>query len=112
MGFFSSIRYLRIIHGCSSVNLQQVSRNCAVLIRDLLQYNVEQRLGCGVRGALDIIEHSWFDQMNFWSLYQQRYLAPFLPIRQSFFLPDEEHLNETILKFTANNQYEKEYHAF
>jgi len=92
------------------LKLKHVTKNCALLIRDLLQYNVEQRLGCGIRGALDIIEHPWFDQINFWSLYQQKYLAPFLPIRKCII--NDEDQNETILKFTAKNQYENEFYGF
>ncbi len=87
-----------------------MTKNCALLIRDLLQYNVEQRLGCGIRGALDIIEHPWFDQINFWSLYQQKYLAPFLPIRK-YIIPNEDQ-TEPLLKFTAKNQYENEFLGF
>jgi hypothetical protein len=92
------------------MNLKHVSKNCALLISDLLQYNIEQRLGCGNRGALDLIEHPWFDQMNFWNLYQQTYLAPFIPIRK-YFLPDK-YFNEPILKFTATNQYEYDFNEF
>ncbi len=87
-----------------------MTKNCALLIRDLLQYNVEQRLGCGIRGALDIIEHPWFDQINFWSLYQQKYLAPFLPIRK-YIIPNEDQ-TEPLLKFTAKTQYENEFLGF
>ncbi|CAF2701050.1 unnamed protein product [Rotaria sp. Silwood2] len=102
--------YLRIINGCASMNLKHVTRNCASIIHGLLQYNIEQRLGCGVRGALDIIEHSWFDQINFWTLYQQKYIAPFIPIRK--YIITDQHQNETILKFTAKNQYENEFNEF
>jgi hypothetical protein len=87
-----------------------VSRNCALLIHDLLQYNIEQRLGCGNRGALDLIEHPWFDQINFWNLYQQIYLAPFIPIRKNF-LPGK-YFTEPIFKFTASNQYEHKFDDF
>ncbi len=110
LNFLYNNRYLRIINGCSSLKLKHVTKNCALLIRDLLQYNVEQRLGCGIRGALDIIEHPWFDQINFWSLYQQKYIAPFLPIHKCII--NDEDQNETILKFTAKNQYENEFYGF
>jgi hypothetical protein len=92
------------------MNLKHVTRNCASLIRSLLQYNVEQRLGCGKRGALDLIEHPWFDQINFWTLYQQKYIAPFVPIRKSII--NDEYQNGTILKFTAKNQYTNEFIEF
>jgi hypothetical protein len=92
------------------MNLKHVTNNCSLLIHGLLQYNVEQRLGCSNRGALDVIEHPWFDQINFWSLYQQKYIAPFIPIRK-FFLTDK-YRNETILKFTAKNQYENDFSEF
>ena len=92
------------------MNLQHLSKNCAILINDLLQHNVEQRLGCSTRGALDLFEHPWFAQMNFWSLYQQKYLAPFIPIRKSIL--SNQHRNDTILTFTANNQYENDFIDF
>ena len=92
------------------MNLKHVTRNCALLIHDLLQHNVEQRLGCGTRGALDIIEHPWFDQINFWTLYQQKYIAPFLPIRQC--IMTDSYQKETILQFTAKNLYENEFNEF
>jgi hypothetical protein len=92
------------------MNLKHMTVNCALLIRHLLQYNIQQRLGCGIRGALDIIEHPWFDHIDFWSLYQQKYIAPFLPIRQSILT--DKYQNETILKFTAKNPYENEFIEF
>jgi hypothetical protein len=67
-------------------------------------------LGCGKRGALDLIEHPWFDQINFWTLYQQKYIAPFVPIRKSII--NDEYQNGTILKFTAKNQYTNEFIEF
>jgi len=67
-------------------------------------------LGCGIRGALDIIEHPWFNKINFWMLYQQKYIAPFIPIRK--YIIDNEYQNKTILKFTAKNQYENEFIGF
>ena len=86
--------------------MANVSRDCALLIRDLLQYNIDERLGCGVRGALDLLEHSWFNQLNFWKLYQQIYHAPYLPICQSFVI------NETLLTFTASKGDGREFHEF
>lgn len=100
------LRYRRILHGCSSINLVNVSQHCALLIRDLLRYNIDERLGCGIRGALDLLEHPWFNQIHFSQLYQQIYHAPYLPIRQSF------HVDETRLTFTASKQYEREFHDF
>ncbi|CAF4561167.1 unnamed protein product [Rotaria sp. Silwood1] len=102
--------YLRIINGCALMNLKHVTKNCALIIRGLLQYNIEQRLGCGIRGALDIIEHAWFDQINFWTLYQQKYIAPFIPIRK--YIITDQYENETILRYTAKNQYENEFNEF
>ncbi|CAF3748898.1 unnamed protein product [Rotaria sordida] len=102
--------YLRIINGCASMNLKHVTRNCVSIIRNLLQYNIEKRLGCGIRGTLDIIEHPWFNQINFWILYQQKYIAPFIPIRK--YIIKDQYENETILKFTAKNQYENEFNEF
>ncbi|UJR21956.1 hypothetical protein I4U23_025024 [Adineta vaga] len=102
--------YLRIINGCSLMNLKHVTQHCALLIRSLLEHNVQQRLGCGQRGILDLLEHPWFDQINFWTLYQQNYLAPYLPVRKSFL--HETYSDETILKFSAKNQYEKEFSEF
>ena len=105
-------RYLRIIHGCSYLNLEHVTKNCALLIQNLLQINIEQRLGCGHRGFYDIFEHPWFDQINFWNLYEQKYLAPFIPIRKYLIKGDDDE-SKTILKFTAaKNQYEKEFIGF
>lgn len=75
----------------------------------MLQENVEQRLGCGQRGILDIFEHPWFEQIDFWKLYQQTYVAPFLPIRKSLFATEDQ---QTILKLTARNQYEREFMDF
>lgn len=91
--------------------MENVSANCAILIRDLLRYNVEERLGCGIRGALDILEHPWFNSLNFLMLYQQKYAAPFLPIGATF-LVNEEHPNETLLKFTASKQHDREFQNF
>ncbi|CAM2711558.1 unnamed protein product [Rotaria socialis] len=102
--------YLRIINGCASINLKHSSINCLSIIRGLLQYNVEQRLGCGKRGTLDIIEHAWFDEVNFWTLYQQKYIAPFIPIRKYIFTDRYE--DDTILRFTAKNLYESEFKEF
>lgn len=104
------LRYLRIIHGCSSLKLENVTKNCALLIRNLLEHNIEQRLGCGIRGALDLIEHPWFNQINFWNLYQQKYLAPFLPIRK--YLIKDNNYQKNILQFTAKNLYENKFIDF
>lgn len=82
-----------------------------MLIRDLLRFNIEERLGCGVRGALDLLEHRWFHSLNFLMLYQQKYAAPFLPIGECF-LANEEHANETLLKFTASKQHDREFDDF
>ena len=92
------------------MNLQYVSKHCASLIRHLLEYNIEKRLGCGIRGTLDIIEHSWFDSINFWTLYQQKYIAPFLPIRPCIIM--DENQNETVLHYSAKYQYEDEFNEF
>lgn len=92
------------------MNFEHLSKNCVSIIRDLLQYNVEQRLGCGIRGALDVIEHSWFDQINFWSLYQQKYIAPFIPIRKYMIEDHNEH--SAVLKFSAKNKHEDEFKEF
>ncbi|CAF1303143.1 unnamed protein product [Rotaria magnacalcarata] len=102
--------YLRIINGCSSINLKHSSINCLSIIRGLLQYNVERRLGCGQRGTLDIIEHVWFDEINFWTLYQQKYIAPFIPIRK--YIITDRYEDETILRFTAKNLHENEFKEF
>ena len=87
-----------------------MTEHCASLIRGLLQHNIEQRLGCGQRAMLDLLEHAWFTEINFWSLYRQHYLAPFLPVRKHFLqvkTSDEVHL-----KFSAKNQYENELMTF
>ncbi|CAF1121060.1 unnamed protein product [Adineta ricciae] len=76
--------YLRIINGCSFLHLTDMTEHCASLIRGLLQHNIEQRLGCGQRAMLDLLEHPWLTEINFWSLYRQKYIAPFLPARKHF----------------------------
>jgi len=43
-------------------------------------------------------------------LYQQKYIAPFLPIHK--YIIEDEYQNQTILKFTAKNQYENEFIGF
>ncbi|CAF0739937.1 unnamed protein product [Didymodactylos carnosus] len=63
--------YLRIINGCAKFNFKNVSNNCADLIKNLLKFNVNQRLGCGEKGALDVMEHVWFEHLDFWKLYNQ-----------------------------------------
>ncbi|CAF1309759.1 unnamed protein product [Adineta steineri] len=102
--------YHRIITGCSSMHLKDITHNCSVLIHDLLQHNINQRLGCRQRGILDIFEHPWFNQINFWNLYQQKYLPPFIPLCKYF--PTNKYQSETILKFTANKQYEYDFIEF
>ena len=103
-------RYLRIVHGCSTLNRSDLTENCARLIRDLLRLNVEQRLGCGRRGALDVLEHPWFATMDFWRLYQQEYIAPYLPIRRSLLSVPE--VTDALLRFTAKNHFEEEFRDF
>ena len=104
------IRYLRILHGCSILNLADLSDTCSQLIRQLLQPNVEQRLGCGLRAALDVLEHRWFSSLDFLRLYQQTYLAPYLPIRDTLISSDDA--DEHRLKIRGKNLYEKEFLHF
>ena len=104
------IRYLRILHGCAILNLADLSDDCSLLIRQLLQPNVEQRLGCGSRAALDVIEHRWFSSIDFLRLYEQNYLAPYLPIRDTLISFDGA--NEHRLKIRGKNLYEKEFLHF
>lgn len=110
MFIFIPRRYLRIVHGCSTLNRSDLSENCTRLIRDLLRLNTEQRLGCGPRAALDVLEHPWFASMNFWHLYRQNYIAPYLPTRKSLLAAPEA--TDAVLRFTAKNPYEEKFHDF
>jgi hypothetical protein len=110
MFIFIPRRYLRIVHGCSTLNRSDLSENCVRLIRDLIRLNTEQRLGCGYRGAQDLLEHPWFASMNFWRLYQQNYIAPYLPTRKSLLAVPEA--TDNVLRFTAKNRYEQEFRDF
>lgn len=104
------IRYLRIIDGVSTLNLVDLSDECSHLIRHLLESNVEKRLGCGSRAALDVIEHRWFSSIDFLDLYQQNYLAPYLPIRDTLISSNND--DEHRLKIKGENLYEKEFVDF
>lgn len=104
------IRYRRIIHGCSILNLVDLTDECSHLIRHLLESNIDKRLGCGSRAALDLIEHRWFLSIDFYHLYQQNYFAPFLPIRNTLISSNDN--DEHHLKITGRNLYEKEFVHF
>lgn len=50
------------------------------LCQKLLSVDVTKRIGCLKRGTWDIIEHSWFKNCHWNSIYRQERQAPYIPI--------------------------------
>ncbi|KAJ3056241.1 hypothetical protein HK097_007601, partial [Rhizophlyctis rosea] len=58
---------------------------CINFVSGLLERNLHKRLGCGPRGIVDIMEHPWFDEVD-WAAVERMELTP-------AFVPDPDKAN-------------------
>ncbi|XP_054758907.2 RAC-alpha serine/threonine-protein kinase-like [Lytechinus pictus] len=56
--------------------ISEVSKS---LLDGLLEKNPKNRLGCGPKDAKEIMEHKFFDSINWEDLYERKIRPPFLP---------------------------------
>lgn len=70
-----------------------LSSEAQSLLRCLFKRNPANRLGSGSRGGKDIMDHSFFNSINFERLYERKVTPPFIPAvpRDSAFMVDEHH---------------------
>lgn len=87
--------------------------DCKNIIRGLLQSDPTKRLGCQKNGVFDIKSHSWFNDLNWHSILQQKAPPPFVPIcptpGDTSNFPDIEQIK---LKTSLTCYYEKEFEDF
>lgn len=66
------------------------------LLRCLFKRNPANRLGSGPRGGKDIMDHIFFQSINFEKLYERKVTPPFIPAvpRDSSYVIDEQNLTQ------------------
>lgn len=66
------------------------------LLRCLFKRNPANRLGSGPRGGKDIMDHIFFQSINFEKLYEKKITPPFIPAvpRDSAYVIDEQNLTQ------------------
>ena len=70
---------------------------CINFVSGLLERNLHKRLGCGPRGIVDIMEHPWFDEID-WAAVERMELTP-------IFVPDVGTLPYASAIFSLSNHY-------
>lgn len=66
------------------------------LLRCLFKRNPANRLGSGPRGGKDIMDHKFFNSINFEKLYERKVTPPFIPAvpRDSAYIIDEQNMSQ------------------
>lgn len=66
------------------------------LLRCLFKRNPANRLGSGPRGGKDIMDHKFFNSIDFEKLYEKKITPPFIPAvpRDSAYVLDEQNLSQ------------------
>lgn len=105
--------YQLIIEGNFSIP-NKFSTLLADLCRKLLEKDPKNRLGCLRRSSCDIRDHSWFQDLDWMTIYEQAYPPPYVPKQKS---PDEvvrinSSKNEESIIITKNDQFKNEFIDF
>lgn len=90
------------------------SSDLADLCKNLLKVEVTERLGCLKRGTYDVIEHGWFRNCRWSSIYEQKLKAPFIPQVKSqlMWALEKPRKPEKPIYLSAYDDYRKEFENF
>ncbi|CAK9293569.1 unnamed protein product [Gordionus sp. m RMFG-2023] len=72
----------RNIVGHSYTRSSRFSDDCADLIENLLQNDVRRRYGCLKNGVTDITHHPWFYKLDWESINNKTFEAPYKPVKE------------------------------
>lgn len=49
------------------------------LLQKIFQVDVELRIGCGTQGVVELKNHAWFSEINWWALFEKKVKPYFIP---------------------------------
>lgn len=57
----------------------EFNQSLSDLLKRIFQADVESRIGCGKNGVLELKQHSWFSEINWWALFNKQVKPYFIP---------------------------------